>query len=30
MGFFQSVGDVVNTISKWGAGQGSGISKAMR
>ena len=30
MGFFQSVGDVVNTISKWGAGQGSGITKAMR
>ena len=30
MGFFQSVGDVVNTISKWGAGQGSGIGKAMR
>ena len=30
MGFFQSVGDVVNIISKWGAGQGSGITKAMR
>lgn len=30
MGFFQSVGDVVNAISKWGAGQGSGISKVMR
>ena len=30
MGFFQSVGDVVNTISKWGAGQGNGISRVMR
>ena len=30
MGFFQSVGDVVNTISKWGTGQGNGISRVMR
>lgn len=30
MGFFSSVGDVVNSIAKWGAGQGNGISKIMK